>query len=436
MHTRQWIGTYAGRGNGDYQGELASALRAITSYLRLFAFTPEVALVRLDGQYGDAVAITLLIDAGVHLVTRARGYRVLEHPQIQQVLAHPPAACVTQVSTNEAVELFDGGWLSLNEAMPQVRVIVARHRIPESGKKVSVGKCIGEWVYEVFITTLPTDGFLVEDVLNLYHGRGAFEVVLADEDIEEDPDRWCSYTECGQELWQIACQWVWNLRLALGQEMQAGTSREIEWAAPKEAPSLFSAVENTPEEYGPWQWARPFGGATGRFGAESFTLQENGMLRCPAGANLWLSEVRQENAFTQRAVYVASQMDCPYCELRGQCLGRGAKGNRARRVSAVRRLLPGSLSVKHNPHLLGAIRWVDVAGRALRRTWTAHWRKQYVEVIPLAQIPRSGSPPRPPRAVRSHYRWSWGDRLARNAWWGPPQLRITVAGVPASLANN
>lgn len=23
--------------------------------------------------------------------------------------------------------------------------------------------------------------------------------VLADEDIEEDPDRWCSYTECGQE---------------------------------------------------------------------------------------------------------------------------------------------------------------------------------------------------------------------------------------------
>ncbi len=437
MHTRQWIGTYAGRGNGDYQEELASALRAITSYLRLFAFTPEAALVRLDGQYGDAVAITLLIEAGVHLVTRARGYRVLEHPQIQQVLAHPPAACVTQVSTNEAVELFDGSWLSLNEAMPPVRVIVARHRAPESGKKVSVGKCIGEWVYEVFITTLPTDGFLVEDVLNLYHGRGAFEVVLADEDVEEDPDRWCSYTECGQELWQIACQWVWNLRLALGLQMQTDTIREIEWAAPKEISSLFVAVENAPEEYGPWQWARPFGGATGRFGAESFTLQDNGMLRCPAGANLWLSEVRQENAFTQRAVYVASQMDCPYCELRGQCLGRGAKGNRARRVSAVRRLLPGSLSVKHNPHLLGAIRWVDVAGRALRRTWMAHWRKQYVEVIPLAQIPTSVSPPpRPPRTVRSHYRWSWCDRLARNAWWGPPQLRIRVAGVPASLTNN
>jgi hypothetical protein len=39
MHTRQWIGTYAGRGNGDYQGELALALGAITTYVRAFALT-------------------------------------------------------------------------------------------------------------------------------------------------------------------------------------------------------------------------------------------------------------------------------------------------------------------------------------------------------------------------------------------------------------
>src|SRR5512135_1538595 len=64
-----------------------------------------------------------------------------------------------------------------------------------------------------------------------------------------------------------------------------------------------------------------------------------------------------------------------------------------------------------------------------------HWRRQHVEVLPPAQIPKSVSPPpRPPRAVRSHHRWSWLDRLARNAWWGPPHLRITLAGVPAFLA--
>ena len=216
MHTRQWVGTYAGRGNGEYRDELASALQAITTYLTHFAFTAQMALVRLDGQYGDAAVIAQIILAGVYLVTRGRGYQLLEHPQIQQVLAHPPTAHVTRMNTGEVVELFDGGWLPLGEGLPHVRVIVTRHPAPPPGKSVTVGKRVDAWVYELFLTNLDADGFLAEDVLDLYHGRGAFEAVQAFEDVEEDPDRWCSYTECGQELWHIACQWVWNLRLTLG----------------------------------------------------------------------------------------------------------------------------------------------------------------------------------------------------------------------------
>ena len=147
--------------------------------------------------------------------------------------------------------------------------------------------------------------------------------------------------------------------------------------------------------------------------------------------------MRQENAFTQRAVYLAYQTDCQRCCLREQCLAKGAKGDRARRVSAVRRLLPPPAVIERKPIMLGSMRWVDVAGRSLRRTWTAHWRRQYVEVLPLVQTQQEVlPPPRPPRAMRSHHRWSWHDRLGRNAWWGPPQWRITVAGVPAFLAMN
>ncbi len=439
MHTRQWIGTYAGKGNGDYRGELASALRAITGYLKHFAFPPAMALIRLDGAYGDATVVTQLLLADTPFVTRWRGYLLLEHPQIQRALAHAPTASVMRINSGVVVELFEGGWLELGEGLAAVRVMVARHPAPPPGKDIPVGKRVGEWVYELFITVLDASGFLVEDVLDLYHGRGAFEAVLADEDVEEDPDRWCSFTECGQELWQIACQWVWNLRLSLGQTMQVGQLREIEWAPPTEAPAVFIAEDPPPEEYGEWQWAAAFGRATGRFGAEDFVLQEDGKLRCPAGASLWLSEVRQENAFTQRAVYLAYQTDCQPCALREQCLAKGAKGDRARRVSAVRRLLPppAPVLVEHKPVLLGPIRWLDVAGRALRRTWMTHWRRQYVEILPLADRPPSLSPPaRPPRAVRSHHRWSWQDRLARNAWSGPPQQRITVAGVPAFLASH
>jgi hypothetical protein len=300
---------------------------------------------------------------------------------------------------------------------------------------VTVGKRIDEWVYEIFITTLGVDRFLVEDVLDLYHGRGAFEGVLADEDAEGDPDRWGSHAECGQELWQIVCHWVWNLRLALGHALQGGEQREIEWAPPKEATLVFLESDPTPEEYGPWQKAAEKGRAKGRFGAKAFVLQENGTLRCPAGAHLWLSEVRQETPFTQRAVYLAYQTDCQPCSYREQCLGPEAKGHRARRVSAVRRLLPTPSVATRTPIVVGSMRWVDVAGRALRRTWTAHWRKQYVEVLPLENVKKRATPPRAARSVRSHHRWSWQDRLAQNAWWGPPHLRVTVAGVPTVLKS-
>jgi hypothetical protein len=81
IHTRQWVGTYAGKGNGDYRGELASARRPITAYLKHFAFPPEMALIRLDGAYGDATVVAQLLLAGTPSVPRWRGYLLLERPQ-------------------------------------------------------------------------------------------------------------------------------------------------------------------------------------------------------------------------------------------------------------------------------------------------------------------------------------------------------------------
>ncbi len=140
MHTRQWIGTYAGKGNGDYRDELATALQSITTYVKQCTLPPEVVLVRLDGQYGDAAVIAQLILAGVYLVTRGRGYQLLQHPQIQRVLAHPPTARVTAMNTGMVVELFEGGWLELGAGLPAARVIVARHPAPPADQKVAVGK--------------------------------------------------------------------------------------------------------------------------------------------------------------------------------------------------------------------------------------------------------------------------------------------------------
>jgi hypothetical protein len=164
--------------------------------------------------------------------------------------------------------------------------------------------------------------------------------------------------------------------------MQGGELREMEWAPPTETAPLFFAWQDPPEEYGPWQWAGESGRAAGRFTAEAFSLQEDGKLRCPAGASLWLSEVRQENAYTQRAVYLAYQTDCLRCTLREQSLDPGAKGTRARRKSRS----PSSLACACRGCAKTCQAWTNRLGGCGRASASPHLDG------PLASAIRRGAP--------------------------------------------
>ena len=75
-----------------------------------------------------------------------------------------------------------------------------------------------------------TFAFTASDVVERYLHRGAFEPTLADEDIELDPGRWCSHSAWGQEAWQCVAQWVWNLRLELGHQVEPAPLRLTEFA--------------------------------------------------------------------------------------------------------------------------------------------------------------------------------------------------------------
>jgi hypothetical protein len=55
-------------------------------------------------------------------------------------------------------------------------------------------------VYELFVSTLPSPAFTASDVLDLYLHRGSFETVLADEDEEQDSDRWYSHIKSVSSL--------------------------------------------------------------------------------------------------------------------------------------------------------------------------------------------------------------------------------------------
>jgi hypothetical protein len=103
-------------------------------------------------------------------------------------------------------------------------------------------------VYELFFTPLPQEAFTACDVVALYLHRGASAPTLADEDQEQDPDRWCSHSPAGQEAWQIINQWVWNLRLELGHQLHPDPLRTTEFA-----PACPLAQEETGDPHLPYK---------------------------------------------------------------------------------------------------------------------------------------------------------------------------------------
>jgi hypothetical protein len=298
-HTQQWLGTFSGTGNGDYRGELLRTGEAIRAYLTAQHVPFAQGIVRLDGQYGNGAVVADLNTLELGYVMRGKDYALLDAPQVQARLALPPDQQTTHPETGTCRALFDWLEVPLSATGWCSRVIVATH--PALTTPSPIGTTREGIVYELFFTSLPSGAFIPSDVVDLYLHRGAFETVLADEDQEQAPDRWCSQTPCGQEYWQIINQWVWNLRLELGHRLHPTPMRTTEFA-PAVVPSLPAPIANTPVPvtYGPPQWARP--AQMGGFPGEAFIPQPDGTLRCPAGQPLYAQERRPERDGSVRVV--------------------------------------------------------------------------------------------------------------------------------------
>ena len=320
-HTHQLLGTFGGPGNGDYRGELRQAIRVITSYATQLELSSAFILVRLDGLYGDAAPLLDVLSAGLGVITRSRAYHLLDLEPVKQTLARTPDHVNTHPESGMTRALYDCTSVPLTPTGPEVRLIIATHAA--TGSAPAVGTERDGMIYELFVSTLPSLAFTASDVLDLYLHRGSFETVLADEDVEQNADRWYSHTPCGQEFAQILAQWIWNLRLELGQQLSPSELRTTEFA-PACEPEAPSTDEPKPEEastpaviYGPPKFARP--SFTHGFPGSAFTLQPDGTLCCPANHPLYLQERRPERDGSLRILYAARIGHCRSCLLRTQC---------------------------------------------------------------------------------------------------------------------
>jgi hypothetical protein len=423
-HSYQWLGSFGNCGNGLYRAELRQALWSIGRYLATYQLSQEHALLRLDGQYGTGAVLADL--TGFSFVMRGKDYTVLDHPLVQTRLRLPPDQLQRRPESQLVRSLYDCPDVPVGPAGVKCRVVVATH--PVGTQKSRVGLTRSGVVYELFFTTLPQQAFTASDVVELYLHRGAFEPALADEDVEQDPDRWCSYAAWGQECWQIVSQWVWNLRLELGHQLEPASMRTTEFAAAiAPVTELTSDTTARAPGYGPLATATPW--KAGRFSGKDFALQPDGTLCCPAGKTLHPTEQRIEHDGSLRMLYAARIGDCRVCPLREQCQWHGHQTTKPRRVS----LLLHPLSVGSAPVL-----WRDWSRRAHRRACMQLLRRQRVDVTLEQALPPhpDASPPILSRAQRAHYRLSLAERLARNA--RAPTASwptITLFGVPDAFAT-
>jgi hypothetical protein len=420
-HSFQWLGSFGNRGNGRYRTELRQGLSAISCYLTAHQLPQERTLLRLDGQYGTGAVLSDL--GGFAFVTRGKDYTVLVHPLVQARLHLPPDQFQQRPESQVVRSLYDCPAVPVGPEGVPCRIVVATH--PASKKKSPVGVTREGVVYELFFTKLPQQGFTACDVVEVYLHRGAFEPQLSDEDVEQDPDRWCSHSAWGQECWQVVSQWVWNLRLELGHQLHPDPVRTTEFAPALPSPSPHAAPASG---YAPPQVGLPW--KAGRFSGQDFALQPDGTLRCPASQKLLPHEQRREADGSLRVVYGASIRSCRPCPLREQCQWNGSATAKPRQVS----VLLHPLQVRPAPLL-----WRDWSRREHRRACLQLVRHQRIEVSlppPAAVSPRTAEVILS-RAQRAHSRLSWATRLARNG--RPPaagQITIKLFGVPEGFAES
>lgn len=475
-HTHQWAGTFSGAGNGDYRSELTRACQAIIRYAGWLCMPLSQILVRLDGLYGNLAVLWDLLSCGLGVIVRCKDYALLDLPVVAARLRQPADQHTTHPESGANRALFDCPNLDLLPAGAGVRLIVATHPTTATTKP-PVGVLREGMVYELFLTTVPQAAFTCADVLDLYLHRGSFETVLSDEDLEQDTDRWCSRTACGQEFWQILSQWLWNLRLDLGLHLSPSSMRLTEFAAAEEpvtispAQAVSEPLSVPPSEvvsepavvppaqtirYGPPQWARR--SFTKGFAGSDFVPQPDGTVLCPAGHPLRVHERRPERNGSLRVVYGARITHCRPCPLRALCL-ETTTTKKPRQVSAVLWPLVPAPSIPQQPpdgfaqaasvgsrqspgELLAPhpVLWGDWPRCRLRRNFVHLLRTQTVHLTfsPL-------QPQDPPsvhhgdiqtRAHRARWRLSWQQRMARNARSSlAPPLKITIYGLPAAFAH-
>jgi hypothetical protein len=331
-------------------------------------------------------------------------------------------------------------------------------------QKPRIGIRMGDYAYELVLTSIPVHALNAVDIVSLCLGRGGFEKSLGDEDVECDCDRWCSWHPLGQEFWQILAQRVWvgwnqhptSLRQTLWQPALEGDRLEPEPPVePQPQQTSLGATKTHPpfddtpsEQYAPMQVVESWARSNGKFAGNDFTLESERSLRCPAGHSMHRREVRRNGRGDLLLIFSMARRTCLQCPLRERCVANGSAMTNGRRITVIRRKLLDNpaLPEDNNPaptrdisvsrsKAIHPVVWKDLPAVFLRRDLRQNLRQHQLEFDSMISLAQKQSPFLLNRDRRAHRRISWSERLARNALAPQEQhWKVRLFGISTTLA--
>lgn len=483
-HTQEWLGTFSAEGNGKPVQELRRACEACVSYLVHHQMPAESGILRLDGFYGWAGIIAEVHEFGLNYISRCSDYGLLNLLQIPEKLVEMEPCNLWLPDSGLTFQLYDYGWITWSAENGSCKpfpthLLVSRRRASKGSKKHTVGKQVGSYIYELFVTSLKSSEFVAGDVVSVYYGRSGFETTFMHEDKEQQPDRTYSLNPAGQEWCQVLCQWIWNERLRQGFAAKGEPTRCTIWSealpalesplspdnstvsAPTQEQIVIQQANDEPvqtqhEESKDIQESESIPEqqtstdesvqvmTPQNFSASNFIKLDKNTLLCPAGKELRLMSNHRELAGRKKVRYAAQASDCSRCEWVSLCRPNAVSTRKGRRVTL--RVVDGEPQIPKPNQVTGGnsqdtslpepakpraspspvppqpvgtepVLYNDLPASMLRRFLTTLLLSLRFDLVIglLPELAPDTPTERLTRAQRAHRRLNYGQRLARNA---------------------
>lgn len=355
-------------GNGEHRKELTHAITIGAQWADRLNLPRRRLILRFDGKSPGVPALAACLAAGVQFVTRGANYNLLSDPAVVRHMNESEWSDVPDSGSGPRRQVLDLGLQRLVPSegtrtdsgahFPSVdtRVLVTRFRCTE---KRGAGIVIGEYQYEMFVTSLPDGAWPTPEVVSLYYNRAGSENRFWQHDRETGRPRTLSYSLGGQLLASTVGCFVEHVQFRLGVEISGLTDptppqpRQIPATAPAViVASLDSEAERvkttaSPESSEPLLGAphpappsRPVLTEMNSKALQRITLTllpflnwnqeltnhsgwlwnaDAGHLQCPTGKATRLRRVRNFETTAELAFRVREGAACTSCSLRPAC---------------------------------------------------------------------------------------------------------------------